>query len=299
MAKGLYQRSVKYIKNMIGGSNNKKVINFVRLQGQIDSGTSPKSLNLNHVNQSLKNAFNIDGDGVNPTAVCLLINSPGGSPVQSNLISNQIRKLSKKTKIPVYAFAEDVAASGGYMLLSAADECYANQFSIIGSIGVISFGFGLKDKNILYDQLGIEPRIQTAGDNKFRNNPFEPWKEEDKIHKKYLLTKLHEIFVNVTQLYRNGKLPADENKIKQVFSGDVFNAEDSKKLGLIDGIGDMEAIMEEKYGEVEFNKIVKKASFFEKILLDGPFGGFSSSSSHLSLSAGLDNILNSNKHRFF
>ena len=278
------------------GWKSKPVINYVRLEGQI--GTSRNSLNLNRIYSSLEEAFNIHNtEGRDPIAVCLIINSPGGSPVQSNLISKALKQLQKeKENIPLYSFAEDIAASGGYMILSAAASCYADRYSILGSIGVISFGWGLKPKSFVSDTLGVEPRIQTSGSNKFRNNPFEPWKEEDQLFKKKILTKLHDNFIQDVKSNRGDRLPFDDDdKMKEIFSGDVFTAEDSVKLGLIDGFGDMRNVMKDHYGEnIEFKKIDKKRSIFQ-LLSQGPF---ETTSLQSSFSASLEKIFNPNTSRF-
>jgi signal peptide peptidase SppA len=164
------------------------VINVVRLEGVIASGRSMQtSLSGKGLEPLLKKAFKKGVSGV-----ALAINCPGGSPVQSALIAANIRRLAEKHKIPVYAFCEDVAASGGYWLACAADEIYADQNSIIGSIGVISGGFGFPKA---LDKLGVERRIYTAGTSKSTNDPFKPENPEEVAKLKVMLEDIHQSFI--------------------------------------------------------------------------------------------------------
>ncbi|GHF00477.1 multidrug transporter [Aliiroseovarius zhejiangensis] len=177
-----------------------------------------------------------------PQAVALVINSPGGSPVQSSLIAARVRRLATEREIPVYAFVEDVAASGGYWLATAADEIYADESSILGSIGVISAGFGLTG---LIEKIGVERRVYTAGKSKSMLDPFQPEKPDDIKRLKALQEDIHAAFKTQVTTRRMGKLPEDED----LFTGDIWLGHAAIDKGLIDGIGHVVPKMKEKYGD--------------------------------------------------
>ena len=176
-----------------------------------------------------------------PAAVALAINSPGGSPVQSALIAARIRRLATENGVRVYAFCEDVAASGGYWLATAADEIYADDSSILGSIGVIWAGFGFTD---LIEKHGIERRVHTAGEDKSLLDAFRPERERDIVRLKELQKVIHDNFIAQVKDRRAGKL-AD----KDLFTGDVFLGNEAIENGLIDGIGHLVPVMKEKFGD--------------------------------------------------
>ena len=209
----------------------------VRLSG-ILSASGNQSLNLASLAKPLNKAFR-----GKPDAVALQINSPGGSPVQSNLIATRILALSKEHQVPVYAFCEDVAASGGYWIAAAADEIYADAASLVGSIGVISLSFGFNDA---IARLGIERRVTTAGKNKSRLDPFRPLAEEDKAWLERLQTALHEHFKAYVRERRGSKLGEASDKVMQ---GDVYLGAEGLELGLIDGIGDLRSVMRKRFGD--------------------------------------------------
>jgi signal peptide peptidase SppA len=175
--------------------------------------------------------------------VAVVINSPGGSPVQSNLIFQRIRQLADENKKRVHVFCEDVAASGGYFLAVAGDEIYADPSSIIGSIGVISASFGL-DKAI--ERLGIERRVYTAGLNKGSLDPFLPEKADDIVRLKQLQQDVHDVFISVVKDRRAAKLRGPD---QELFSGAFWSAPRALDHGLIDGIGDVRSRMRELYGK--------------------------------------------------
>lgn len=177
-----------------------------------------------------------------PAAVALEINSPGGSPVQSSLIGARIRRLAEEKDIPVIAFVEDVAASGGYWLAAAADEIYADPSSVVGSIGVISASFGL-DRFI--DNHGIDRRVYTAGKSKSTLDPFRPEKAEDVERLKGLLEDIHTNFKDHVTARRGNKLPAE----KDLFTGEFWLATKATDLGLIDGIGHLRPMMKDRFGD--------------------------------------------------
>jgi signal peptide peptidase SppA len=176
-------------------------------------------------------------------AVALIINSPGGTPVQAALIANKIRDLSKANKVKTYAFIEDVAASGGYWLACAADEIYVQDASIIGSIGVVSAGFGF-DK--LIEKHNIERRVYTAGDNKTMLDPFQPEKPADVKRIKAIQKDIHNQFIDWVKLRRGDKLKGSDKKL---FNGDVWVGDQAIELGLVDGGAEMQAFMKKKFGK--------------------------------------------------
>ena len=195
-------------------------------------------------------------------AVAVTINSPGGSPVQSHLIYKFIRAQAKKHKKKVIVFAEDVAASGGYLIACAGDEIYANSSSIIGSIGVIYSSFGFKD---LIEKIGVQRRVYTAGKNKSTLDPFLEEKEEDIKRLKNIQLELHQDFINVVEESRGSKLNRESGI--ELFSGEFWSGKKSKELGLIDGIGNAEQILREKFGEeVEIKKFEKSKGWLAKKL---------------------------------
>jgi signal peptide peptidase SppA len=175
--------------------------------------------------------------------VAVVVNSPGGSPVQSHLIFSRIRQLAKEKEKKVYVFCEDIAASGGYFLALAGDEIYADPSSIVGSIGVISASFGL-DKFI--ERFGIERRVHVAGKDKGALDPFRPERPEDVARLKELQRDVHEAFITVVKDRRAGKLNGPEDEL---FSGGFWSAARARELGLIDGIGDLRSKMRELHGK--------------------------------------------------
>ncbi len=193
-----------------------------------------------------------------PKAVALIVNSPGGSPVQSSLIASHIRRLSAEKDIPVFAFVEDVAASGGYWLATAADEIFADESSVLGSIGVISAGFGFKG---LMDQHGVERRIYTAGKSKSMLDPFQAEKPADVKRLKSVLEQIHQSFKSQVTSRRAGKLDTEQD----LFTGEIWIGQAAIDVGLIDGIGHMEPVMKERFGDkVKFARYGVKKSFLSR-----------------------------------
>ena len=176
-------------------------------------------------------------------AVALLINSPGGSPVQSHLIYRRIRALAAENKRPVIAFAEDVAASGGYMIACAADEIICDPSSIVGSIGVVGGSFGFAK---LMEKLGIERRLYTSGENKAMLDPFLPEKPEDVERLKAVQREIHEGFIDLVKGSRGARLKGPENTL---FSGEYWTGSKAVELGLADGIGDLRSTLRERFGD--------------------------------------------------
>lgn len=216
------------------------LVPVVRLSGVIASaGPFRDALNLAAVADDLEAAFNVRG----AKAVALIVNSPGGSPVQSSLLFKRIRSLAEEKKLPVYAFVEDVAASGGYMLACAADEIFADEHSVVGSIGVVSAGFGFTG---LIEKLGVERRIHTAGEAKATLDPFKPEDPEDVARLEAIQEEVHKGFKALVAKSRDGKLKGDEKKL---FSGEFWVGTQAVPLGLIDGIGDLRSVLRDKFGE--------------------------------------------------
>jgi signal peptide peptidase SppA len=220
-------------------SRRREIIPVLRLSGAIGMATPLRpGLSLATLAGPLEKAFQMS----KVPAVAIAINSPGGSPVQSNLIYQRIRDLATEHKKRVHVFCEDVAALGGYFIAAAGDEIYADPSSIIGSIGVISQGFGL-EKAI--ERLGIERRVYTSGLNKGALDPFLPEKPDDIARLKELQTDVHEVFKSVIRTSRGTKLKSDD---PDLFSGAFWSAARARDLGLIDGLGDMRGRLRELYG---------------------------------------------------
>jgi serine protease SohB len=216
------------------------IVPVVRLSGEIGAVTPLRpGMTLAGVARPLERAFSVR----NAKAVALLINSPGGSPAQSHLIFRRIRQLAEEKKIPVIAFIEDVGASGGYMLACAADEIVCDQFSIVGSIGVVGGSFGFPK---LLEKLGIERRVYTAGERKVMLDPFLPEKPDDIKRIKAIQKDIHEHFIALVKARRGAKLAAPD---KTLFSGEFWTAHQAIELGLADNSGDVRSTLRARYGD--------------------------------------------------
>ena len=235
---------------MLSFFKKKKIVPHIKLSGIIGNvGKFKQGIDFAGQEEIIKKAFSIK----KAPAIAISINSPGGSPVQSHLIYDFIRSQAAKNKKKVIIFAEDVAASGGYLIACAGDEIYANSSSIVGSIGVIYSSFGFKD---LIAKIGVQRRVYTAGKNKSTLDPFVEEKQEDIDRLKNIQLDLHKDFINVVEKSRSTKLKKDTGV--ELFSGEFWSGRKAKELGLIDGIGNANQILKEKFGE---NVIIKK---FEK-----------------------------------
>jgi len=253
----------------------KTVIPLVRLQGVIQAGGSQfrPALNIANVEDLLEKAF----DMKRAPAVAISINSPGGSPVQSRAIFNRIRELAVEKEKKVLVFVEDVAASGGYLIALAGDEIIADPTSIVGSIGVISGGFGFPE---LLKKIGIERRVYTSGENKSVLDPFQPEKQSDIDHLKSLQHDVHQVFIGMVKERRGAKLSDNPD----LFTGLFWSGEKGLALGLVDGIGDMMVELKKRYGEkVEIEKIEASRGFLGRFI--------SSEKSGMGIGAGLANGL--------
>ena len=216
------------------------VVGVLRLGGVIGGfGPFRSGLTLSGLAPAIERAFKLP----RLQAVALAVNSPGGSPTQSDLIARRIRDLAREKEVPVLAFCEDVAASGGYWLACAADEIYARETSIIGSIGVVSAGFGFPE---LLQRIGVERRLYTAGDRKAMLDPFQPAKPDDIERLDAIQTELHEVFKALVRDRRGERLKAAEDTL---FSGEFWTGKRAVELGLIDGVGEMRGVLRGRYGD--------------------------------------------------
>ncbi len=216
------------------------VVPVVRLSGVIGAVTPLRpGMTLASVAKILDRAFSTR----NAKAVALVINSPGGSPVQSRQIFLRIRQLAAEKKLPVLVFVEDVAASGGYMIACAGDEIFCDPSSILGSIGVVGGTFGFSE---LIKKIGVERRLYTAGEHKASLDPFLPEDPEDVARLKSLQKEIHAIFIALVKQGRTGRLKGDESKL---FSGEYWAGETSVAMGLADGIGDLRSVLKARFGD--------------------------------------------------
>ncbi len=234
---------------------SQKTIVSIDLKGMIASG-GRAPLNI----ENLSGLF-VKLNKTKFDALSIVINSPGGSPVQSSLIAQKIREISIKKKVKCYCFVEDVAASGGYWLACAADEIYADINSIVGSIGVISGGFGFTE---LIKKVGVERRIFTAGENKSFLDPFEKINKKDEDKLKNLQKQIHQNFIDWVTSRRKKKL--NQKNIKKIFSGSFWLSQEAKDLGLIDGVYSESSFFKSKFGDkVKIKKIKQPKSLKQKL----------------------------------
>jgi signal peptide peptidase SppA len=232
------------------------VIPVVRMHGAIMAGGSQfrPALNLATYAPLLEKAFS----NKDAPVVAISLNSPGGSPVQSRMIYQRIRMLAEENDKKVLIFVEDVAASGGYMIALAGDEIIADPTSIVGSIGVVSGGFGFPE---LLKKIGVERRVYTAGENKAILDPFQPEKESDVEYLKTLQIEIHKVFMDMVRMRRGDKLADDP----YIFSGLFWTGMRGLDLGLIDGLGDMRDVLRRRYGKkVRLELVTGARSLFGK-----------------------------------
>jgi signal peptide peptidase SppA len=239
---------------MLSIFKKKKIIPHIKLTGVIGNvGKFKQGIDFSGQEEIISKAFSLK------KAPCVVITI--NSPVQSHLIFNFIRQQAKKNKKKVMVFAEDIAASGGYLIACAGDEIYANSSSIIGSIGVIYSSFGFTE---LIKKIGVERRVHTAGKNKSTLDPFLEEKKEDIERLKNIQLDLHKDFINVVEKSRGTKLKKSE---VELFSGEFWSGTKAKELGLIDEIGDVNQVLKEKFGEdVIIKKFEKSKSWLSKKL---------------------------------
>jgi len=241
----------------MGLFKNKSQVNVINLEGVIGSVGFKQGLTLNSLNVVIEKAFT----GKNIKAVAININSPGGSPVQSELIAKRISQLSKKKDIPVIAFIEDMAASGGYWIACAASEIVAAENSLLGSLGVIFSGFGF---NKAIDRLGVERRVHTQGGSKSLLDPFSPENPADIEIIMKVQADIYQNFKDQVHNGRKGKLKIDD---EELFSGAIWSGAKSVEVGLADKIGDFYSEMNERFGDDVIIKVVnQEKSWFKRKL---------------------------------
>ena len=256
---------MKFLKRLIPFRKREPQVAVVRLSGIIGgTGNFNRSLSLRSVESNIEAAFNQK----KALAVALIINSPGGSPVQADLIQKRISDLANEKDKPVFVFCEDVAASGGYWIALAANEIYANASSIIGSIGVVSAGFGF---NEAINKIGVERRIYATGDKKGMLDPFQPENSDHVSHLKSLQGEIFTLFQDWVKSRRGARLKGTP---EELFSGAFWTGVKAKELGLIDGLGDMRTVMQERFGEnVQFKTFEKKAGLLSRFGLSSKIEG--------------------------
>ncbi len=246
------------------------VVPVVRLAGLIGAVTPLRQgMTLAGLARLLERAFSYR----NAKAVALLINSPGGSPVQSRQIYLRIRQLSAEKKLPVLAFVEDVAASGGYMIACAADEIFCDPSSILGSIGVVGGSFGLQE---LIKKVGVERRLYTAGEHKAMLDPFLPENPDDVARLKAIQREIHAIFIALVKQSRGARLKGADDVL---FTGEYWAGETAVSLGLADAVGDLRSTLRGRYGEKVLTPLIAPATG----LLSGLFGRRSPGAGSLAL----------------
>src|SRR5579863_4519783 len=227
------------------------IVPVVRLSGTIGAVTPLRpGMSLAGVARTLERAFATK----NARAVALVINSPGGSPVQSRQIYLRIRQLAAEKKLPVLVFVEDVAASGGYMLACAGDEIFCDPSSILGSIGVVGGSFGFQE---LIKKIGVERRLYTAGAHKAMLDPFKPENPDDVERVKALQREIHTIFIALVKQSRGARLKAADDVL---FTGEYWAGDTSVSLGLADAIGDLRSTLRARYGEKVQTPLIAPAS---------------------------------------
>jgi signal peptide peptidase SppA len=257
----LPERLAARLPGRLGELSDRSVVSMVRLQGVITptAGPVPRSvINAAVLDKTLERAFAPEG----LVAVALLINSPGGSATQSALVADRIRRLAAEHEVPVFAFCEDVAASGGYWLACAADEIFAHATSIVGSIGVISQGFGLDG---LIERFGVQRRLYTAGTSKSRLDPFLPEKADDVNWLRGLQDQLHSMFADWVRSRRGERLSQETD----LFTGEVWTGARAVELGLVDGLGTARGILGERFPEAELITVEGRKPLLARLGLAG------------------------------
>src|ERR1700741_808567 len=254
---GLIDRLMEWIPARL--RRGTAVVPVVRLSGVIGAVTPLRpGMSLAGIARTLERAFATR----NAKAIALVINSPGGSPVQSRQIYLRIRQLAAEKKLPVLVFVEDVAASGGYMIACAGDEIYCDPSSILGSIGVVGGSFGLEG---LIKKIGVERRLYTAGAHKAMLDPFLPENPDDVARLKSIQREIHAIFIALVKESRGARLKGADDVL---FTGEYWAGETSVSLGLADAIGDLRSTLRSRYGEKVLTPLVAPASG----MLAGLFG---------------------------
>ena len=258
----LPDRLAARLPGRLGDRGERPVVTLLRLHGVITptTGPMPRSvINSTVLEKQLERAFAPE----RLAAVALLVNSPGGSPTQSALVADRIRGLAAEKGVPVLAFCEDVAASGGYWLACAADEIYAHSTSLVGSIGVISHGFGLDG---LIERFGVQRRLYTAGDSKSRLDPFLPEKQEDVEWLRDLQGQLHTMFKEWVTTRRGDRLREDT----ELFTGEIWTGAKAVELGLVDGLGTARGVLTERFADADLVPIEGRKPLLARLGLGPP-----------------------------
>jgi signal peptide peptidase SppA len=246
---GLIDRLMEWIPARL--RRGTAVVPVIRLSGVIGAVTPLRpGMSLAGVARTLERAFATK----NAKAVALVINSPGGSPVQSRQIYLRIRQLAAEKNLPVLVFVEDVAASGGYMIACAGDEIFCDPSSILGSIGVVGGSFGFQD---LIKKVGVERRLYTAGAHKAMLDPFLPENPDDVARVKALQREIHAIFIALVRQSRGTRLKGADDVL---FTGEYWAGETSISLGLADAIGDLRSTLRARYGDKVLTPVIAPAS---------------------------------------
>jgi signal peptide peptidase SppA len=258
----LPDRLASRLPGRLGERGDRPVVSLLRLHGVITAATGPvprSVINAAGMEKPIERAFAPE----RLAAVALLVNSPGGSPTQSALVADRIRGLAAEKGVPVLAFCEDVAASGGYWLACAADEIYAHPTSLVGSIGVISHGFGLDG---LIERFGVQRRLYTAGASKSRLDPFLPEKQEDVAWLRDLQDQLHTMFQEWVVARRGDRLREKD----ELFTGEIWTGAKAVELGLVDGLGTARAVLGERFPDAELVPVEGRRSLLARLGLTPP-----------------------------
>jgi signal peptide peptidase SppA len=258
----LPDRLASRLPGRFGERSDRPVVSMLRLHGVITATTGPvprSVINSTAMEKPLERAFASE----RLAAVALLVNSPGGSPTQSALVADRIRGLAAEKGVPVLAFCEDVAASGGYWLACAADEIYAHPTSLVGSIGVISHGFGLDG---LIERFGVQRRLYTAGDSKSRLDPFLPEKQEDVQWLRDLQGQLHTMFQEWVVARRGDRLREKD----ELFTGEIWTGAKAVELGLVDGLGTARGVLTERFPDADLVPIEGRKPLLARLGLTPP-----------------------------
>ncbi|WP_170309303.1 S49 family peptidase [Pseudonocardia hierapolitana] len=258
----LPDRLASRLPGRLGERGDRPVVSMLRLHGVITATTGPvprSVINAQALEKAIERAFAPE----RLVAVALLVNSPGGAPTQSALVADRIRGLAAEKGVPVLAFCEDVAASGGYWLACAGDEIYAHPTSIVGSIGVISHGFGLDG---LIERFGVQRRLYTAGESKSRLDPFLPEKQEDVEWLRDLQDQLHTMFKDWVVARRGDRLREKDG----LFTGEIWTGAKAVELGLVDGLGTARAVLGERFPDADLVPVEGRKPLLARLGLAPP-----------------------------
>ena len=255
---------MQFIKKLL--FKKSPLVNIIRMHGVIASASrfpGSSNISLESLEKPLARAFS----GKRVAGVALIINSPGGSPVQCSLISERIIQLSKKHDVPVYSFIEDIAASGGYWLACSADKIYVMPSSILGSIGVISAGFGFVE---IIKKLGIERRVYSKGKNKGMLDPFQPENTDDVDIITDMQDEIHKQFKEWVTFRRGKKIKKTDIEKEGIFEAKIFSGSKACELGLADSIGELRTVLKERIGDdVVFKEVTGRKKLTQRLGLSG------------------------------